>query len=147
MSAGAMFYAADRGALDAAFAEQATILPDDLISYLDASAHNLTNTAHSPAPFDLMIGLDGVLAAAGYPAEFRYARLVDDAASLRVERSDDLPLIGSISAAVVANIAVRARAEEPPSVTDPWEELALEELFRNVAAAAELGYALVGVYA
>jgi hypothetical protein len=146
MSAGGMFYAIDLGALDADLGPRAPVPPDELVAYLEANAHQLSNTAHMPAPFGAIIDLDNLLEAARYPTEFRYAYMFDNPSSVRMRRADDLPLVGSISADLVAAVAQRARSEGPPHVTDDWQARALDELFRNVQAAAELRFGLVGVY-
>ena len=143
MSSGGMFYALDLRDLETTFASTD---PVELVTYLEANAHNLANTAHMPAPLESMLELDAVLAANGFPEGFRYGRLFDDPNSVRVQRADDLPLVGSISAALISEVATRARAEGPPHVEGEWESRALAELFRAVIQAADLRLGLVGVY-
>lgn len=142
-----MIYAADLAAQRTAFAARADVSPDELVAYLDAHAQFLANTAHMPAPFDDLLALDAVLDASSYPAGFRYANLFCMPVALGVTLAGDAPLVGAIAAEVVAAAAVHTRSDRPLDASDEWEVRALEELLANAAAAAALGFGLVGVYA
>src|SRR5678816_4367772 len=121
MSGGAMLYAVDLDSVRAAFAGRSGIPPFEMFQHLEANAHMLPNSAHSPARLDDLLALDAILDGANYPPEFRYATLLFNAAPLNVEAVDESAFVGCVSASVVTEVAERVRTAGAPHAADSWQ--------------------------